>query len=76
MLEENSSLHKGPTERKRYEAALREEQRLRWLPSIVESSDDAIVNKNLDGIITNWSRGADRHSLATLPKRRLASQSQ
>ena len=42
------------TDRKRAELA----QQL--LVSIIESSDDAILSKNLDGIITSWNAGAER----------------
>jgi PAS domain S-box-containing protein len=38
----------------------RAEQASRQLASIVESSDDAIVSKNLDGVIKTWNKGAQR----------------
>ncbi len=31
-----------------------------WLSAIIESADDAVVTKTLEGVITSWNRGAER----------------
>src|SRR5689334_17230798 len=31
-----------------------------WLSAIIESADDAVISKTLDGIITSWNHGAQR----------------
>jgi PAS domain S-box-containing protein len=31
-----------------------------WLAAIIESADDAVISKTLDGIITTWNSGAQR----------------
>ena len=54
-----SDLVPEPTTRNRSEVQGNDEIAYR-LAAIVESSDDAIVSKNLNGVVVTWNKGAER----------------
>jgi PAS domain S-box-containing protein len=61
VRDKTTALEHEVEEHRRTESALRQqEDRERLFHAAVESSDDAIVTKTLDGIITGWNPGAER----------------
>ena len=52
-----SKIARDITQRKRWQQAEVAES---FLGAIVESADDAIIGKDLDGIVTSWNRAAER----------------
>ncbi len=54
LVRTNEDLRKEIVERKRVDALIEQ------FPAIIESTDDAIISKTLDGIITTWNPAAER----------------
>ncbi|HEX8287279.1 MAG TPA: PAS domain S-box protein [Pyrinomonadaceae bacterium] len=57
---EQGKASKNQSEKRGIKTTLSDEIAPYWLAAIIDSADDAIISKTLEGIITSWNKGAER----------------
>ncbi|HEU4872484.1 MAG TPA: PAS domain S-box protein [Pyrinomonadaceae bacterium] len=56
----DGTAHSGASTKNQFEDLRSAELAQYWLSAIIESADDAVISKTLEGIITSWNKAAER----------------